>query len=157
MKFSYPVLLLVIFFTACMRNEQIASKKELNFSVLHFNGNVIVDSTTLPVQGVLTQKDGKIKLAIMAQQGILLGYGWLDISTGEIQTTFFRSPIAKRLIQRTGCALVVLLPVIAQWYTEQENHSLIELPQKWEFKYDKCGFIYHDTYGTIFVPLESIQ
>lgn len=157
MKFVSVMLMLVMMLPACMRHERVSLPEDLNFSVLHFNGNVIHNSASLPVQGALTHKGRDLKFVIMSQTGILLGHGLLDSYTGNVHVAFSRSMMGKNLIQETGYALAIILPVMPQLSEEYIIPPNLQLPQKWKFLPEKNSFFYHDGQLSLFIPRESIQ
>lgn len=83
------------------------------FSTLNFTGNARSERMTMPLQGVLTNRDGKLKFVVAAVQGVVLGYGTINPEDSTVKIIFSRSGVVRNLLETIGEALLKLFPMIA--------------------------------------------
>lgn len=94
------------------------------FSEFSFTGNAYSGDMPIPIQGALTKRGNELKFALAARQGIVLGYGTIDASTGKIDLAFSQSSGTKRLLKGVGEALMELLPVVQKHEGSSENWTI---------------------------------
>lgn len=83
-----------------------------DFSTLNFTGSALSAQMSMPLQGVLTNRKGKLKFMVAAAQGVVLGYGTIDPKDCSVGIVFSRSGAVSCLLEKTGEALIELFPMI---------------------------------------------
>lgn len=83
-----------------------------DFSTLNFTGSALSAQMSMPLQGVLTNRKGKLKFMVAAAQGVVLGYGTIDPKDSSVGIVFSRSGAVSSLLEKTGEALIELFPMI---------------------------------------------
>lgn len=154
---TFPLLLLILMLsTSCVRND-VHLPVALNFSTLTFTGIYRLSEASLPAQGALKYEHGALKLVLMAQQGILLGYGILDHTTGKTRILFARSSSVNTLVKKTGDALAEILPILSFHRNGQNSFSSVDFPANWEYLESRKLLLYHDAEKELSIFLEHIR
>ena len=154
---TFPILLLILVLsTSCVRRD-VPPPVVMDFSSLTFTGIYQLPKTSMPVQGALKHEHGMLKLVLMAQQGILLGYGTLDPVTGKTRILFTRSSSVSTLVRKTGDALADILPLLSLRQNGQAPFPLVDFPANWEYQQSRKLFLYHDAEKELSIFLEHIR
>lgn len=115
-------LFLVFILAACVKNGPF---KVPPFTSFEFTGNVQSSGLPMPVQGVLTQRNGSLKFVVAARQGVVLGYGTINPSKGTTDIAFSQSSGIKKLLEITSDALIELLKLVNEGKSSSK-HWIIE-------------------------------
>lgn len=116
-----------------------------DFSSIAFSGTATVTDMPLPLQGVLTNKDGELKFVLTAAQGMVLGYGSIIRETGRIKVVFSQSSGSKHLLKEVGDALEDLIHLLANNLGEWRGWTRQNASDKLIFKRDNLELNAHLT------------
>ncbi|MDO5536954.1 MAG: hypothetical protein Q4F72_05460 [Desulfovibrionaceae bacterium] len=149
-------LLLLALCAACQASHAVRtplSAADLDFSVIPFSGQMRLGAGELPVQGVLNRRPSaaggdEFRLALMAQQGVLLAHGRLDPATGAVRTDLARAPGAERLLSALGALLREALPALGR-LRRAESLSQADLPAGWRLDQTSGALAYSGDIGEI--------
>lgn len=115
-------LCLIFILVACVKNGPI---KVPPFTSFEFTGNAQSSNLPMPIQGVLTQRNGILKFVVAARQGVVLGYGTINPSDGSADIAFSQSSGIKKLLEITSDALIELMKLVNEGKSSSE-HWIIE-------------------------------
>lgn len=153
---TFLLILLLTLSLSCARRD-VTPPLVIDFSSLTFTGAYRLSGAVMPVQGALKHERGTLKIALMAQHGVLLGYGTLDPLRGKTRVLFARVPSARALVEDAGADIAAILPFLPLRHKGQESLSRIDFPPNWEYQQKRVLFLYRDAEKTLSIPLERIR
>lgn len=133
------ILASIIFLCSCLHEPV----DKFDFSSIDFSGMATVSDMPLPLQGVLTNKEGELKFVLTAAQGMVLGYGSIIRETGKIKVVFSQSSGSKHLLKEVGDALEDLIHLLANNLDQWRGWTRQDTTDKLVFKRDNLELTAH--------------
>lgn len=131
MKHICLSLFMALILAACVKNGPF---KVPPFASFEFTGNAYSSDLPMPIQGVLTQRDGSLKFVVAARQGVVLGYGTINPADGSTDIAFSQSSGTRKLLEMAADALIELMKLVNEGKTTSEHWIIMDNGKKMTYK-----------------------